>query len=135
MKRIACAIFVFLGVAVAIHVLRAQDLRALTGAGACLHDADTTTPNRARRDQAIALARAINGAQAEAARRTGRYQALPQLGNMPPTPPGFDLRLYSDGDGYLFSLKDSRDPCRFGIFSDQYGTLYQLSPTRPLIAS
>src|SRR5688572_16979352 len=101
----------------------------------CLHDDGETQANRVRREQAISLARAINAAQGQAVERTGRYQPLPQLGNLPAAPDGFVLRLYADEDGYIFSIKDSRDACRYGIFSDQHGTLYQLSPTVPLVAS
>src|SRR3712207_9595881 len=50
------------------------------------------------------------------------HDALPiSLVNLPPLPAEFELRLYVDGSGYVFSLKDARDPCRFGIFSDESG--------------
>lgn len=104
-------------------------------AASCLHDAGESQPNRLRREQALALARAINAAQGQAVQQTKRYQPLAQLSNLPDTPAGFVLRLYQDGDGYLFSLKDDRDVCRYGIFSDRHGTLLQASPTLPLIAS
>jgi hypothetical protein len=101
----------------------------------CLHDADETPVNRIRREQALALARAINAAQGQAVERTRAYQPLNELGALPATPEGFVLRLYAGQDGYIFSIKDDRDACRYGIFSDQHGTLYQSSPTVPLIAS
>lgn len=121
--------------AVGASVLRGQGSRLPVLGAVCLHDADERVADRQRREQALSLARAINSAEAQVVSRTGRYQPLAQLGPLPTVPEGLDRRLYTDGDGYIYSIKDSRDPCRFGIFSDQYGTLYPLSPTRPLIAS
>ena len=104
-------------------------------AARCLHDEDETQPNRVRREQALALARAINAAQGRALDQTRQYQLLPQLTNLPTLPDGFAVRLHANGDGYIFSIKDTRDPCRYGIFSDHQGTVYESSPTVPLIAS
>ena len=108
-----------------------RNLSALT----CRHDGAALQPDRARRAQALVLARAINSARGILAERTRRYQPLAQLANLPPVPDGFALRLYTDGDGYVFSLKDERDPCHYGVFSDQYGRLYEASPQVPQIAS
>ena len=107
---------------------------ALVGAR-CRHDAYESAADRTRREAALTLARAINAAEGQAAQRTRRYQPLQQLGSLPPTPDGFILRHYTDGDGYIFSIKDDRDSCQFGVFSDQKGFLYISSPTVPMIAS
>ena len=88
---------------------------------------DATVPSQ--------LARGINAAQGQAMDQTKRYQSLQQLRALPVTPDGFRVRLYSDGEGYIFSIKDERDACRYGIFSDQHGTLYESSPIVPQIAS
>lgn len=104
-------------------------------AARCLHDEDETQAHRLRREQALTLARAIHAAQGQAIQQTKRYQPLPQLANLPPTPERFLVRLYTDGEGYMFSIKDDRDTCQYGIFSDQKGFLYQSTPTVPLIAS
>ena len=101
----------------------------------CLHDEDETQANRLRRERALTLARAINTAQGQVVQRTGRYQQLTALGSLPSAPDGFEVRLYTDGAGYLLSVKDSRDSCRYGIFSDQNGFVYQMTPTAPLVAS
>jgi hypothetical protein len=101
----------------------------------CLHDDDETPSNRARREQARALARAINAAQGQSVERTRRYQPLSQLPSLPEAPEGFVVRLYTDGDAYIVSIKDVRDACRYGIFSDEHGFLYESSPTVPLVAS
>ena len=104
-------------------------------AARCLHDGGELPADRTRREQALSLARQINAAQERAFSRTRRYQPMPQLGNLPDTPAGFVVKLHTDGAGYIFSIKDDRDACRYGIFSDQQGTLYEASPALPLIAS
>lgn len=101
----------------------------------CRHDGGEEQQDRSRREQAVALARAINVAQGRLAGLTRRYQPLAQGTNLPPVPEGFSLRLYTDGEGYVFSLKDDRDPCHYGVFSDQSGHLYEASPQVPQIAT
>jgi hypothetical protein len=101
----------------------------------CLHDEASLPDDRARREQARALVRAVNSAQGRAVETTGQYVAIGQLSNLPEVPTGFELRLYTDGQGYIVSLKDSRDACHYGIFSDQHGRLYEMTPQVPLIAS
>jgi len=47
-------------------------------------------------------------------------------------PPGV---AHSDRAGFVVSLKDSLDPCKFGIFSDESGFVYEKAPlSAPLIA-
>lgn len=99
----------------------------------CLHDEDETSANRSRREKAVELASAINDAQSTARRlrppRTeGGYVPLDQLSNVPRTPDGFRVQLHTDGNGYSFSIKDMMDPCRFGVFSDQSGDVYEATP-------
>ena len=101
----------------------------------CLHDAGETQVNRARREQALAVARAINTAEGRGLEQSGRFQPLAALQNIPAGPDGFTARLYADPNGYVLSLKDDRDVCRFAIFSDQSGTLYSSTPTVPQMAS
>jgi hypothetical protein len=38
---------------------------------------------------------------------------------------------YADGDGYVLSIKDTRNACHYGIFSDEQGPLYEMSPQVP----
>lgn len=102
---------------------------------ACKHDERSTVADRTRREDARALARAINAAQVDAAARTRQYWSLADLPALPATPDGFQLRLYTDGEGYVLSIKDERDPCHYGIFSDQQGRLYEMSPQVPQAAS
>jgi hypothetical protein len=106
-----------------------------TSGVACLHDGGSIPANQARRADAQALARAINDAESRAVSASRRYVPLDQLPNLPPVPRGFELRFYTDGAGYVVSLKDSRDPCRYGLFTDQGERLYEMSPQVPQIAS
>jgi hypothetical protein len=102
---------------------------------ACRHDAASLPVDRTRREQARAMLRAINAAEGRAAEATRRYVPLAQLQNLPAAAAGFELRLYTDGNGYLVSMKDSRDPCHYGVFSDEDGRLYEMTPQVPMIAS
>lgn len=107
-----------------------------TAAGlTCRHDEAATPTDRARRDQARVLARAINAAEGRAVQSAQRYVPLNQLTGLPMTPSSFELRLYTDGIGYVVSLKDTIDPCHYGVFTDQHGLLYEVTPQRPLIAT
>jgi hypothetical protein len=97
----------------------------------CLHDASETQANKTRRDQAIRVARAINTAEnmGIAPRRPGqRYRRFDELAMVPAIPAGFALQFHTDGETYSFSLKDTRDPCRYAIFSDQEGDIYEALP-------
>ncbi len=102
---------------------------------ACLHEASESRADRTRREQAIALAQAINASEGLLSQQTRRFHPLADLLNLPQTPRGFDLRLYSDGAGYVVSIKDTLDPCSYGVFSDQAGLLYEKTPrVAPLLA-
>jgi hypothetical protein len=103
--------------------------------GACRHDNSALAQDRARQQGAVALARAINAAEGVALGQTRQFAPLRQLRSLPATPEGFVVRFYGDVDGYIFSVKDERDPCHYGIFSDQYGRLYEMTPDVPRIAS
>jgi len=103
--------------------------------GACRHDDTAPQANRVGREQALALARAINRAEGLAAERTRQYQPLSTLQNLPQAPAGFRVRFHADASGYVFSIKDARDPCHYGIFSDEEGRLYESSPQVPQNAS
>jgi len=94
----------------------------------CRHDVTESASDRSRREAALLLARAINGAERGLADRTGTYGPLAHLGNLPPTPAGFELRLFADDAAYAFSIKDELDICRWAVFSDQDGLLYEKTP-------
>jgi len=99
----------------------------------CLHDQLETRANRTRREKALELAEGINRAQGMAVvpkRRfdQGDYRPLDQLPNLPEAPEGFRVQLLTDGTTYSFSIKDTRDPCGYAIFSDQSLDIYEAVP-------
>jgi hypothetical protein len=101
----------------------------------CRHDANSAEADRNRRAQAVTLAKAIITAQAGVVRRTGQYHPVASLGKLPTVPAGFSLKLFADRDDYVFALKDTLDPCRYAIFSDSAGLLYEKSArSAPVIA-
>jgi hypothetical protein len=94
---------------------------------ACRHGQASTQEDRDRRAHALTVAKAITASEAEVVRRTGEYQPLARLSGLPAVPNGFKLALYADRSGYIFALKDTRDPCHFAVFSDASGLLYEKS--------
>ena len=101
----------------------------------CLHGQSEALFNQLRRQAALALANAINRAQQG---RPGfvppvprQYRPLEELPNLPKTPADFRLQFYTDGPTYTFSLKDTADPCRYAIFSDQDQGIYEATTTQP----
>lgn len=101
----------------------------------CRHDANAAEVDRNRRAQALTLAKAITAAQADVVKRTRQYQPVQSLANLPAVPSGFALKLFADRDDYVFALKDTLDPCRYAIFSDSAGLLYEKSArAAPVIA-
>lgn len=102
----------------------------------CLHGNPERQADRLRREQAVALIKAINAIEGQALQQTRNFKPLAELSGLPGTPDGFRLRMFVNDGGYVASLKDERDPCYFGIFSDESGFAYINSPlTVPLVAS
>jgi len=100
----------------------------------CLHDQLETRANRTRREKALELADEINRAQGVARRfgarpGQGPYKPLEELFNLPDTPEGFRVQLHTDGTSYTFSIKDTRDPCGYAVFSDQSLDIYEAVPS------
>jgi hypothetical protein len=99
----------------------------------CLHDQLETQANRARREKALELAEDINRAQGVArrfgTRGQGDYKPFDQLTNLPDVPEGFRVQLHTDGTTYSFSIKDTRDPCGYAVFSDQSLDIYEAVPS------
>ena len=90
----------------------------------CLHGADATPDQRARRAQALRFVRQVNTLQAQST-RPGGYQPAERLVFSETLPQGFALRLSADGGSYAFSVIDSSDPCRFGFFSNDSGLIHE----------
>src|SRR5688572_8499769 len=81
---------------------------------ACLHGPLESQTERARREHAIKVAHQINALQATSG-GIPRYRRPSEL-KMPPMPNNFEMSFYTDGRTYMFSLKDSADPCHFAVF-------------------
>ncbi len=113
----------------------------------CLHGADSTPDQKARRSSALSVMRAINTAESAFASRNQRqYGTLKELldsGALKPmlrdTPLNFEsdqpllgwkLEFSSNKDGYAFLLKDTTDPCSFAFFSTQDGLIFHGEPIR-----
>jgi hypothetical protein len=105
----------------------------------CLHDQLESQANRARREKALELAEDINQAQGLARRfgprGQGDYKPLDQLTNLPDVPEGFRVQLHTDGTTYSFSIKDTRDPCGYAVFSDQSLDIYEAVPSTRQVRS
>ena len=103
----------------------------------CLHDQLETGANRARREKALEMADAINHAQGVArrfgTRGQGPFLPLDQLVTVPEAPEGFRVQLHTDGMSYSFSIKDTRDPCLYAVFSDQSLDVYEAIPSPPRV--
>ena|SRR2546426_10508298 len=118
----------------AILVATPPSLRATQSAQPlCLHGSSEQQNNRARREQALSIAEQINRSETAAAgfSRNPTYRPLERFGGVPVAPAGFRLQFYTDGASYAFSLKDTLDPCRYTIFSDQDQAIYQ-AVTEPM---
>ena len=74
--------------------------------------------------------RAINTAQARAFAVNRSYQTFRELTDLglPPRPSGFATQLTVEASTYVLLLKDTADPCRYTLFSDQEGLIYVGSP-------
>jgi hypothetical protein len=100
----------------------------------CLHGSLEQSAHELRRQQALRLARQINLAEdpgvGSIPPQPRRFRPLDQLPNLPAAPADFRLQFYTDGSTYTFSLKDTADPCRYAIFSDQDKALYEAIAAR-----
>jgi len=95
----------------------------------CLHGPNESAAERERREYAVRVANEINKLQAAwIAAKPGANYARPSQLKLPDMPDDFGLMFYLDGRGYMFSLKDDKDPCYFAIFSDHYGLVYATMP-------
>jgi hypothetical protein len=98
----------------------------------CLHGAIESSAEKLRRDQALRWAFQVNLAERAffAPGLTQKYRPLAELRNVPPVPEGFGVQFHTDGQTYMFSLKDTLDPCGYALFSDQAAQVYELTPIR-----
>jgi hypothetical protein len=88
--------------------------------------------DRTRQALAVRLARQINTLEINSRPRTNSYQpmsAFPQIS----VPVGFTAQLVINATGseYVFSVKDTQDPCGLTVFSDQDQVIYTGQPIQP----
>jgi hypothetical protein len=126
-KRLLCSVGVLALALGALSATLMAQRQLLQYVPRCRHDDTAIREDRDRRAQALVLARAINAAQAELVRLKGEYQPQGNLGSLPSAPRDFELTLYANHAGYIFSLKDTVDPCHFAVFSDASGLIYEQS--------
>jgi hypothetical protein len=91
---------------------------------ACLHGTNEIPAEQARRQEALRLTRQVNTAQSAAYSQAGMFQPVERLAPAPTPPQGFVVHLATDGERYVFSVKDTLDPCHFAYFSDENGVIY-----------
>ena len=117
----------------------------------CLHDANETPEQAARRKAALGATRTVNNIQANqpgsASRQYFTQEQLAvspfvqknagnqQVSAMNFTPgqeilPGWKLTLDLTRDGYWFIIKDTTDPCGFTWVSNQDGLIYKAEHLR-----
>ena len=100
----------------------------------CLHGPDERQDQRTRREQALTLAqqiaRAENVGPVLSPGQRRMFKRLDELTNLPPAPAGFKVQLTTDGASYAFSIKDTVDPCRYAVFSDQDQAVYEATARR-----
>jgi hypothetical protein len=116
----------------------------------CLHGADESADQKARRREAVGATRQVNNLQAnrpearrglyldqaeiaswytEQAKKTGAatpYNFEPEAEVLP----GWQLTLNKTDSGYWFMIKDKTDPCGFTVISNQAGLIYFAEPMR-----
>lgn len=95
----------------------------------CASNAPLTDAQIARHRSAVNVARQINTAEAQQSSKTKRYVPLSELAGVT-VPEGFEAQVSTDGESYMFSVKDSVDPCKSAVFSDQNGLIYTATPLR-----
>jgi hypothetical protein len=96
----------------------------------CLHGPSESADQAGRRRAALELARKINTTEAQANQQGHTYYAIGDLPGLASEVDGFKVQLSTDGGTYTFSMKDSADPCKFALFSDQEGVIYSGTPIK-----
>jgi hypothetical protein len=77
----------------------------------------------------VLFARTVNSGEARFRVQNQRYGQLAELG-VGAEPEGFRTQLSTDGTGYILSIKDAIDACRFALFTDEQGLIYAAEPMR-----
>jgi hypothetical protein len=117
------------GIAIAVVALPTDLAPARAQQANCLHGADETPDQAARRKLALTTVRRINTHQIFLFAKTKTYHPLTAFADVPvQPPPGFSLQMTLEGTRYAVSVKDTLDPCAFAYFSDQEQIIYTAQP-------
>ena len=81
------------------------------------------------RRQAVQLARAINTMEMKTYFKTNAYQPLSALSDIT-VPDEFSVQLALHESGYIFAIKNAKNPAGCALFSDQAGLIYVAQPLR-----
>ena len=95
----------------------------------CRHGDDESAGEHLRRDAAVKFIAEVNAAQTRRHGETGRYSTLAELQQASTPPLGFVPRVVVDQFGYALKVVDALDPCRFALFSDEGGVVFEAHPT------
>jgi hypothetical protein len=91
----------------------------------------TNTPEQqARRRQLVQLARQINTAESQAISSTRTPLPLEGIAPTLNFPKGTAFQLAVKDESYIFTIKDTLDPCQSALFSDESGLIYAGEPFR-----
>jgi hypothetical protein len=107
----------------------------------CLHGASERSAQQARREQALKMAHQINAAEMSVVPQTPgsripsaeQFLPLEQLPTPLPALSGFTVKFLTNGTGYMFSIRDTKDPCHYTIFSDQDRWIYETTPSTSVV--
>ena len=88
----------------------------------CLFGGDATPEQKVRRSQLVGLAREVNNQQVR--HKASGYLTMDGLTLTQPVPEGVEIKMAADAKGYSFSIVDTTDGCRAGVFSNQAGIIY-----------
>ena len=138
-RMIRCA-FVFACALVPAHAAAQQ----------CLHGANSTDEQKARRREALGATRQVNNLQGNRpGAQQGKFLNQTEMAEhyadlTKKTPakqplifdpaseviPGWQLTLDKTETGYWFMIKDKTDPCGFAYVSNQQGVIFTAEPIR-----
>ena len=112
------------GITVAVLAVGITAIAPMAAQRVCLHGADETPEQAARRKQALSFARQLHNEQMKAFQSAKGYLPGEKLAAKT-APEGFEMKLITDAKGYAFSVVDKSDPCKFGYFSNEDALIYK----------
>jgi len=123
MKNVVVGVVAAIGLATLWHSVPAAQSQ-------CLHGQSEAAEQRARRAAALRVVRALNTAEANDAtvRQTKQYRLPTELSVDFSTVDDFEPHFTTDRTTYALMLIDTADACRFALFTNQNGVIFQGYP-------